>query len=84
MRLGFPEHAWDDYLYRQRTDRKIPKRINLLIQDVQRSPFEGIGNPDPLKHALSGYSSRRINYEHRIVYKVKADALFVAQLRYHY
>ena len=84
MRLVFSEHAWDDYLYWQRTDRKVLKRINLLIQDVQRSPFEGIGKPEPLKHALSGYWSRRINDEHRMVYNVEGDALFVAQLRYHY
>ncbi len=84
MRLVFSEHAWDDYLYWQRTDRNLLKRINLLIQDVQRSPFEGIGKPEPLKHALAGYWSRRINDEHRMVYKVEGDALFVAQLRYHY
>ena len=84
MRLIFSEHAWEDYLYWQRTDRKLLKRINLLIQDVQRSPFEGIGKPEPLKHALSGYWSRRINDEHRMVYKVEGDALFLAQLRYHY
>lgn len=84
MRLVFSVHAWEDYLYWQRTDRKVLKRINLLIQDVQRSPFEGIGKPEPLKHALSGYWSRRINDEHRMVYKVESDALFLAQLRYHY
>ena len=84
MRLVFSEHAWEDCLYWQRTNRKVLKRINLLIQDVQRSPFEGIGKPEPLKHALSGYRSRRINDEHRMVYKVERDALFVAQLRYHY
>lgn len=84
MRLVFSEHAWEDYLYWQRTDRKVLKRINLLIQEVQRSPFEGTGKPEPLKHALSGYWSRRINNEHRMVYKVERDALFLAQLRYHY
>lgn len=84
MRLVFSEHAWEDYLYWQGTDRKVLKRINLLIQAVQRSPFEGIGKPEPLKHALSGYWSRRINDEHRMVYKVDGDALFLAQLRYHY
>jgi toxin YoeB len=84
MRLIFAEHAWDDYLYWQRTDKKITKRINVLIQDVQRSPFEGIGKPEPLKHALSGYWSRRINDEHRFVYKVVDDAVLIAQLRHHY
>lgn len=84
MRLVFSEHAWEDYPYWQRTDRKVLKRINLLIQAVQRSPFEGIGKPEPLKHALSGYWSRRINDEHRMVYKIEGDTLFLAQLRYHY
>ncbi len=84
MKLIFSEHAWSDYLYWQRTDKKILKRINLLIKDVQRSPFEGIGKPEPLKHALSGYWSRRINEEHRFVYKVDANNMFIAQLRYHY
>ena len=84
MKLIFSEHAWNDYLYWQKTDRKILKRINLLIKDVRRSPFEGIGKPESLKHALSGYWSRRINDEHRFVYKVNDDAMFIAQLRYHY
>ncbi|MGF1612579.1 MAG: Txe/YoeB family addiction module toxin [Gammaproteobacteria bacterium] len=84
MRLVFSEHAWEDCLYWQRTDRKVVTRINLLIQEVKRSPFEGIGKPEPLKHALSGYWSRRINDQHRMVYKVESDALFLAQLRYHY
>ena len=84
MRLIFSERAWEDYLYWQRTDKKLLKRINALIQDIQRSPFVGIGKPEPLKHALSGYWSRRINDEHRIVYKTEKDSLFIAQLRYHY
>jgi len=84
MKLIFAENAWDDYLYWQRTDKKLLKRINLLIQDIQRSPFEGIGKPEPLKHALSGYWSRRVNDEHRIVYKVEDNSLFIAQLRHHY
>ena len=84
MRLIFSERAWEDYLYWQRTDKKLLKRINALIQDIKRSPFVGIGKPEPLKHALSGYWSRRINDEHRIVYKAEKDSLFIAQLRYHY
>ncbi len=60
------------------------KRINQLIKDIQRSPFEGVGKPEPLKHALSGYWSRRINDEHRIIYKVDSESVFIAQLRYHY
>ncbi len=84
MRLTFSENAWEDYLYWQRTDRRMLQRINLLIREIQRAPFEGIGKPEPLKHSLSGYWSRRITDEHRIVYKVDADAVFIAQLRYHY
>lgn len=84
MRLVFSEHAWDEYLYWQRTDRAVLERINRLIREIQRTPFEGIGKPEPLKHALTGYWSRRIDSEHRIVYKAEDDALFIAQLRYHY
>ena len=84
MKLIFSEHAWEDYLYWQRTDRKILQRINTLIRESQRTPFAGIGKPEPLKHGMSGYWSRRITDEHRMVYKVEADALCIAQLRYHY
>jgi toxin YoeB len=84
VKLIFSEHAWEDYLYWQRTDRKILQRINTLIREIQRAPFAGIGKPEPLKHGLSGYWSRRINDEHRIIYKIEADSLFIAQLRYHY
>lgn len=84
MRVVFSEHAWNDYLYWQETDRKVVQRINVLIRDIQRSPFEGVGKPEPLKHALSGYWSRRITDEHRLVYTVEGDAVLVAQLRYHY
>ncbi len=84
MKLVFAEHAWEDYLYWQRTDRKIFDRINKLIKEIQRTPFEGTGKPEPLKHGLSGYWSRRINDEHRIVYKVELDSLLIAQLRHHY
>lgn len=84
MKLIFSENAWEDYLYWQKTDKKLLKRINLLIRDIQRIPYEGIGKPEALKHGLSGYWSRRINSEHRIVYKVENDSIFIAQLRYHY
>ena len=84
MKLIFSSIAWKDYLHWQSTDKKILKRINRLIKDIQRSPFKGIGKPERLKHGLSGYWSRRINDEHRIVYKCKGDALLIAQLRYHY
>jgi len=84
VKLIFSENAWGDYLYWQRTDRRILERINKLIREIQRSPFEGTGKPEPLKHALSGYWSRRINDEHRIVYKIESNSLMIAQLRYHY
>jgi toxin YoeB len=84
VKLIFSEHAWEDYLYWQRTDRKILQRVNALIKEIQRTPFAGIGKPEPLKHGLSGYWSRRITDEHRLVYKVEADSLFIAQLRYYY
>ncbi|WNL38092.1 Txe/YoeB family addiction module toxin [Halomonas sp. PAMB 3232] len=84
MKLVFAENAWEDYLYWQKTDKKILGRINKLIKEIQRQPFEGVGKPEPLKHGFAGYWSRRINDEHRIVYKVADDALLIAQLRYHY
>jgi toxin YoeB len=84
MKLTFSSNAWEQYLYWQTTDKKTLKRINLLIREIQRSPQEGIGKPEPLKHGLSGYWSRRINDEHRIVYKYKDGAILIAQLRYHY
>jgi len=84
MKLIFSKNAWDDYLYWQKNDKKILKRINQLISDIQRSPFEGIGKPEQLKHALSGYWSRRIDGEHRIVYRAENDSVLIAQLRYHY
>jgi toxin YoeB len=84
MNIKFSVNAWNDYLYWQKTDKKILKRINTLIRDIQRQPTEGIGKPEPLKHGLSGYWSRRINDEHRIVYKAEKDTLKIAQLRFHY
>ncbi len=84
MKLIFSEATWEDYLYWQQMDKKILQRINLLIKDIKRLPFDGLGKPEPLKHHLTGYWSRRINDEHRIVYKVDIDALLIAQLRYHY
>jgi len=80
----FSEHAWDDYLYWQKADRSVLRRVNDLIRDIQRSPREGIGKPEPLKHALAGYWSRRIDDEHRLVYKVRDGDLLIVQARYHY
>jgi len=84
MKLIFSDNAWEDYLYRQKPGEKILRRINNLLKDIKRNPFEGIAKPEPLKHALSGYWSRRINDEHRIVYKASSDSILIAQLRYHY
>jgi toxin YoeB len=84
MKIVFSDHAWDDYLCWQSTDKAMVKRINAIIKDISRSPFDGIGKPEPLKHALSGFWSRRINDEHRIVYRLQDEALMIAQLRYHY
>lgn len=84
MRLVFAEQAWEDYLHWRNTDWKLVERTNRLIKDIVRSRFESIGKPEPLKHALSGYWSRRINDEHRIVYKVENESVLIAQLRYHH
>ena len=84
MKLVFAEQAWEDYLHWQETDKKIQLRINSLIKECCRTPLEGGGKPEGLKHALAGYWSRRINDEHRMVYRVDADCLLIAQLRYHY
>jgi len=84
MKLIFSENAWEDYLYWQNTGKKILKHINKLIKDIQRNKYEGIGKPEPLKHNLSGYWSRRINVEHHLVYKIEKERIMIAQLRYHY
>ena len=84
MTVTFSSQAWEDYLYWQKTDKQKLKRINEIIKDIMRSPHEGIGKPEPLKHALAGYWSRRIDEEHRLVYKVGADTIYLAQARYHY
>ena len=84
MRLIFAEQAWEDYLHWQQTDPKIVRRIHELLKDTTRHPFDGIGKPEPLRHALAGYWSRRITDEHRLVYKPLGGDLLIAQLRYHY
>lgn len=84
MILSFHPQAWDDYLYWQQTDKAMLRRINTLIRDIQRDPFAGIGKPEPLKLNFSGYWSRRIDDEHRIVYKVDDEEIILAQLRGHY
>jgi toxin YoeB len=84
MIVSFADDAWDDYLYWQKNDKKILNKINRLIKEIAREPFEGIGDPEPLKYNWSGYWSRRITIEHRLVYKVTDDDLMIAQCRYHY
>lgn len=84
MILSWTDISWEDYLYWQSIDKKMVKRINALIKDIKRHPFEGIGNPEPLRHNWSGYWSRRMNREHRFIYKVTNDTIYIAQCRYHY
>tara|TARA_B100000315_G_C14485799_1_gene545133 strand:+ start:878 stop:1132 length:255 start_codon:yes stop_codon:yes gene_type:complete len=84
MKLVFSKNAWEDYIYWQTTEKKILKRINELIKDIIKNKYKGIGKPEQLKHGLSGYWSRRINNEHRLVYKIEKDRVLLAQMRYHY
>ena len=84
MKLIFTETAWSDYLWFQEKDRRLLKRVNAVIKDTLRSPFEGIGKPEPLKAELSGFWPRRINDEHRLVYSVQSDQLMIVACRYHY
>jgi toxin YoeB len=84
MNLVFSPQAWEDYQHWVQTDRKLVRRINELIKDTIRNPHDGIGKPEPLRHALAGFWSRRINEEHRMVYRVAGNNLEIAQLRFHY
>ena len=84
MKLIFTDEAWEEYLYWQVTDKKILKKINNLIKDTKREPFDGLGKPEPLKHELAGYWSRRISQEHRLVYEVFEESILVVSCRYHY
>jgi toxin YoeB len=84
MKKIFSDKAWEDYLYWQKTDKRMLRKINDLIKDIDRHPYEGIGKPEPLKHSLSGYWSRRINEEHRLIYRIKDEAIHIAQIRYNY
>lgn len=84
MILAWADNAWEDYLYWQQTDQKTLKRINTLIKEIQRQPFIGIGDPEPLKHHWPGYWSRRIDREYRLVYRVENEMIIVVQCRYHY
>ncbi len=84
MNLVFSQESWEEYLYWQKTDPNTLKRINLLIKEIMRDTYRGIGKPEPLRHAFKGYWSRRIDSEHRIVYKKAGEQILIAQLRYHY
>ena len=84
MRLIFAPQAWEDYLHWQQSDRKMLQRINRLIADIQRDPFAGIGKPEPLRENLAGCWSRRIDEEHRLVYRPEGDLLVILACRYHY
>jgi toxin YoeB len=84
MRIIFTKRSWDDYTSWQSEDRKVLKKINLLIKDISRTPFEGLGSPEPLKFDLSGFWSRRINKEHRLVYKYKNNEILIYSCRFHY
>ena len=84
MNKVFSDAAWEDYMYWEQTDKKILKRINQLIQDIDRNGNEGIGKPEALKHEMQGFWSRRINGEHRLVYMIEGDNILIAQCRFHY
>ena len=84
MKITFVDGAWEDYLYWQQTDKSMLKKINGLIKEISRTPFQGTGKPEPLKENLSGFWSRRINQEHRLVYKVEDGVVIVLQCKYHY
>lgn len=85
MNILFSGRGWEDYFHWQQFDRKILKKVNQLLQDISRDdPYQGIGKPEPLKHAFSGYWSRRITDEHRLIYRISEDAIEIAQARYHY
>ncbi len=84
MDIFWDKSAWDDYLYWQGNDKKVLRKINSLIKECQRTPFEGTGKPEPLRQNLSGFWSRRITGEHRLVYKAENNTLYIAQCRYHY
>ena len=84
MKPIFADEAWEDYLHWQKQDKKMVERITKLISEIKRKPFAGVGKPEPLRHALSGFWSRRITNGHRIIYKIEGGTLLLAQLRYHY
>lgn len=84
MRYIFVDESWEDYLYWQKTDKKILVKINDLLKDISRTPFAGKGKPEPLKHKYKGYWSCRIDGEHRLIYSVRDDEILIAKCRFHY
>ena len=84
MILVFVEESWEDYLYWQATDKQLLARINQLINDISRDPFKGIGKPEPLRYKYKGFWSRRIDNEHRLIYKIEGNQLLIAKCRFHY
>ncbi len=84
MRIIFTKNSWEDYISWQSEDKKMLKKINVLIKDIQRTPFEGKGKPEPLKYDLAGFWSRRIDREHRLVYQVNKNEILVYSCRFHY
>ena len=84
MRYIFVDESWEDYLYWQRTNKKYERKINDLLKDISRTPFTGLGKPEPLKHKYKGFWSRRIDAEHRLIYAVSGDDILIAKCRFHY
>ena len=84
MMVCFTRAAWSDYLHFQQFDKKLASKINTLIKDITRTPYDGLGKPEPLKHSSSGLWSRRIDLEHRLVYQISDDKVIIHQCRYHY
>jgi toxin YoeB len=84
MKYTFVDESWEDYLYWQRTDKKMMLKINELLKDISRTPYSGPGKPEPLKYKYKGYWSRRINEEHRLIYRFSEDEILIAKCRFHY
>ncbi len=84
MKYIFVDESWEDYLYWQKSNKKILKKINQLLKDISRNPYTGIGKPEPLKYKYSGFWSRRIDGEHRLIYMVRNDEILIAKCRFHY
>ena len=84
MKYVFVDESWEDYLYWQKTDKKISAKINALLKDISRNPYSGIGKPEPLKYKYQGFWSRKIDHEHRLIYKIREDEILIAKCRFHY